>query len=529
MYYAFLIGFSFISGVLLAMMGLKIMQILQLSSYRAGGVVSWLQETKWNYVLRYFSAAFFSFVSMLVYVGGFGKYRYVSYIGLLFYLLFTGLFVCITLRQKSKTPLKFTPRIIRLTVLTALLFALASFGILYAERFVPVRYAFLGLMPLAVPLIVIAAHWILLPLELLNNFGYEHRAHKKLLDAHGLIKIGITGSYGKTTAKNILAAMLAQKYEVLSTPSSYNTPLGIARTVNYNLTPDHRVFLAEMGARYRGDIAKLAKLVCPDIGVITAVGNQHLATFGSVETIAQTKYELIQGLSSAGVAVFSADNPHTIRMYEQTACKKILAGNSLTDGATVTYANVTFGADGTGFDLQSDGQSEHIVTKLLGRHIPSLVSLCAAVALQLDVSLSEIAQAVARLEPVEHRLQLIQNGDVTVLDDAYNSNVAGAKNALEVLKAFDGTRVIVTPGLVELGDEEENANFALGECVYGSADFACFVGGRAQVLKEGALSAGMSEENIFVCETLDEAVAKTGEIAGKKTILFENDLPDNIK
>ena len=201
----------------------------------------------------------------------------------------------------------------------------------------------------------------------------------------------------------------------------------------------------------------------------------------------------------------------------------------MTDGATVTYANVTFGADGTGFDLQSDGQSEHIVTKLLGRHIPSLVSLCAAVALQLDVSLSEIAQAVARLEPVEHRLQLIQNGDVTVLDDAYNSNVAGAKNALEVLKAFDGTRVIVTPGLVELGDEEENANFALGECVYGSADFACFVGGRAQVLKEGALSAGMSEENIFVCETLDEAVAKTGEIAGKKTILFENDLPDNIK
>jgi UDP-N-acetylmuramoyl-tripeptide--D-alanyl-D-alanine ligase len=135
---------------------------------------------------------------------------------------------------------------------------------------------------------------------------------------------------------------------------------------------------------------------------------------------------------------------------------------------------------------------------------------------------------VRDLPPVEHRLQKIENGDVTVLDDAYNSNVQGARIALEVLHAFDGTRIVITPGLVELGEEEEAANFALGESVFAAADYAYFVGGRAETLKAGALHAGMAADNVFVCATLDEAVKQSGAIAGKKTILFENDLPDNL-
>ena len=157
-----------------------------------------------------------------------------------------------------------------------------------------------------------------------------------------------------------------------------------------------------------------------------------------------------------------------------------------------------------------------------------MVSLCAAVALKLGVSLGKIVSAVEKLQPVEHRLQLIQNGDVTVIDDAYNSNTEGAKNALEVLKAFDGTRIVITPGLVEMGDGEEEANKVLGGEVFGCADYAFFVGSRAAALKSGALNAGMSEEKIEVCSSLDEAVKKSSEIAGKKTILFENDLPDNL-
>ena len=323
----------------------------------------------------------------------------------------------------------------------------------------------------------------------------------------------------------MLAAMLANDYNVLTTPASFNTPLGIARTVNYELNGAHTVFIAEMGARYRGDIARLCRLVQPQYGIITAVGKQHLATFGSEENIAAAKYELIEGLNKDGVAVFSSDNAVTNAMYERTRGEKLSAGEN---GAFVSYADVTFDERGTSFTLMGGGQSVRVTTQLLGRHIPSLVSVCAAAALKLGVTLQTVAQAVQALPQVEHRLQKIENGDVTVLDDAYNSNPEGAKIALEVLGAFPGARMIVTPGLVELGDEEEAANFALGERVCGNADYAYFVGSRAQTLRAGAVSAGMDESRICICATLDEAVQKTAEIGGKKTILFANDLPDNL-
>lgn len=514
-----------VSAGLLTAMGRKIMQILQLSSYRAKGVLAWCKTSKWDYLLRYFSVAFFAFVCMLVYVGCFFRYRYAAPFGLLFYLLHIAIFLYMDARQKNKTPLRVTPRIVRLCIVSFVLLGGASFGLLVLGSITPVHYSLLGVLPLFVPLFVLVAHWILSPFEALNNRRYERRACKKLQAATNLIKIGITGSYGKTTAKNMLAAMLSSDYRVLSTPASFNTPLGIAKTVNGAATDEFDVFIAEMGARYAGDIARLCKIVRPSYGILTAVGNQHLATFGSQEKIAAAKYELVQGLTDDGVAVFSSDNEITREMYERTETKKLSAGEH---GAFVSYRDVSFGADGTTFTLTHGEESVSITTQLLGRHIPSLVSVCAAVALSLHVSLQTIARAVQDLPQVEHRLQVIRNGDVTVLDDAYNSNTEGAKIALEVLHAFDGVRMVVTPGLVELGEEEESANRALGAQAGKSADYAYFVGARAQTLKEGALAAGMTEDRIFVCATLDEAVHKTEEIVGKKTILFANDLPDNL-
>lgn len=534
MYYALICGFSAASAVLLTVMGFKIMQILQLSSYRVRGLFEWLKSTKADYVIRYFSVAFFSVVCMLVYTGCFGavKYAAVRYLGLLFYFLSIVIFVCVTAKQKKKTPLKITRRIVRLSILSAIIFCGASFGLfMLGERTLlknNIRYSLVGLLPMFVPLIILLAYYILFPFETLNNLHYEVKARKKLANNKELIKIGITGSYGKTTAKNILAAMLEEKFHVLYSPASYNTPLGIAKVVNNELKEEHNVFIAEMGARYKGDIARLTKLVAPSMGIITAVGRQHLATFGSEEAIRATKYELVEGLPENGTAFFSADNEGAKQMFERTHVEKVLAGGAEHEGVSVSYSDVEFGRFGTAFTLSHCGQSERAVTKLLGRHIPSVVSLCAAVALKLGVSLGKIVSAVEKLQPVEHRLQLIQNGDVTVIDDAYNSNTEGAKNALEVLKAFDGTRIVITPGLVEMGDGEEEANKVLGGEVFGCADYAFFVGSRAAALKSGALNAGMSEEKIEVCLSLDEAVKKSSEIAGKKTILFENDLPDNL-
>lgn len=525
---AITISASVVSAVLLTLLSSKIMQMLQLSSYRASGVITWFKSTKWNYGVRYFAAAFFSTVCMLVFVGCFGKYRYVEYIGFLFYITGAVLFIAINKKQKDKTPLRCTPRIIRLGILSAILFCAASFGLVFAGKYMIIKYSLVGLLPLFIPLIVLSAHFILLPFESLNNRRYETKARKKLAAYKDLIKIGITGSYGKTTAKNILAAMLEKKYSVLKTPSSYNTPMGIAKTVNYELNDSHGVFIAEMGARYKGDIAKLARIVSPDIGIITAVGNQHLATFKTVENIASAKYELVKGLKEGGTAVFSSDNEYTLKMYDYTEGRKKLAGKVDSGKADVTYGEVSFGRDGTGFTLNFGNEKAHIKTLLLGRHIPSLVSLCAAVAIELGVSVSDIADAVRNLKPVEHRLQLIENGDITVIDDAYNSNTEGVKIALEVLGAFDSPRVIITPGLVELGEEENKANYEFGCNIASVADYAFFVGSRAEDLRGGAVSAGLNEDKIAMCATLDEAVKKLIDIAGKKTVLFENDLPDNL-
>ncbi|MCI8488606.1 MAG: UDP-N-acetylmuramoyl-tripeptide--D-alanyl-D-alanine ligase [Clostridia bacterium] len=527
-YLAIITAFALISGALLTVMSFKIMQILQLSSYRVKGVAQWFKSTKFDYMVRYFAAAFFATVCMLVYVGCFGKFIYAEWIGMALFFLNMMAFAIIEGKQRKKTPLRFTPRIIRLTALSFVLFSAAAFGLLFAGKYIIVKYSLVGLLPLIVPFIVIAAHFVLLPFETLNNARYVRKAKKKLAAMPMLIKIGITGSFGKTTAKNILAAMLEKKYSVFATPSSYNTPLGIARSVNGGLQSSHGVFIAEMGARHAGDIAELTRLVAPNIGVLTAVGNQHLATFGSVENVAAAKYELIEGLGANGLAAFSCDNEYTLDMYGRTEGKKLLAGSGECDEAQVKYSAVSFGPFGTELTLLAGDESVKIRTSLLGRHIPSLVSLCAAVSLELGVSLKDIAVAVEDLPQVEHRLQLIKNGDVTVIDDAYNSNTQGAKNALEVLREFDGTRIIITPGLVELGEEEENANYDLGRSVTGCADYAYFVGARAQTLKNGAIDSGMDENKVFVCGSLAEAVEKSGAIGGKKTVLFENDLPDNL-
>ena len=526
MYYTVVCCLSALSALLMVLMGCKIMQILQLSSYRVRGVVSWGKRTRFEYFVRYFSAAVFSFVSMLMFVGCFWRYRSVRYLGLLFHLLYCILFIVLTSRQKSKTPLKGTPRIVRLGALSFVFCFFASFGLALTLPHTPLRYSFIGLLPLAVPLLVLLAHFVLLPFETLNNRRYLRRASKKLRGMPDLIRIGITGSYGKTTAKHILAAMLAKKYRVHYSPASYNTPLGIARTVN-DVAPDAQVLIAEMGARYRGDIKELCTLVRPTIGIVTAVGKQHLETFGSIEATASTKYELIEALPEDGLGVFSADNEYTLAMYDKATCKKRLAGEK---GETLfcKCADTRFTKEGMQFTLLTEQASTSVTCGLFGRHIPQLCALCAAVAIELGVRLEEIAEALGELSPVEHRLQPIRNGEVTVLDDAYNANPAGAQNALEAMQVFEGVRMVITPGFVEMGRAAEEENAAFGEEIAAVAEYAYFIGKNAEALKTGALRGGMAEEKIAICASRDEAVAQTAKVGGPKVILFENDLPDNL-
>ena len=423
----------------------------------------------------------------------------------------------------EKKPLVYTQRMKRLYAALALVAVLL--GLLINVIGLPGVFMFV-----AVPYLTLAAGFIMQPVEKAISNSYLNDAKRKLAAREDLIKIGITGSYGKTSTKFILASILSEKYDVLATPSSFNTPMGLTRVIREQLEPHHQVFLAEMGARHVGDIAELVDLVHPKYGMITSVGAQHLETFGDVDTVANTKFELIDGLPADGVGFFAADGGEVDKLYERATVKKYRAGlkGVLLD---MRADDIEVGPQGSSFTLKS-GMDEAVrcTTRLLGRHNIQNIVLACSLAKHLGLTMDEIARGVSKIQPVEHRLQLIPGANgVTVIDDAFNSNPVGAKAALDVLSGFPGRHVVVTPGMVEQGEQENEINRQFGSQMAYACDIAILIGKKHTApIVEGLLNGGMAQEQIFVVNSLDEATVILGQIGrAGDTVLFENDLPDN--
>jgi UDP-N-acetylmuramoyl-tripeptide--D-alanyl-D-alanine ligase len=447
-------------------------------------------------------------------------------------------------RQPLKKPLVFTHRVWRLLAAVILLAALG--GLLAA--WVAARPAITAGSGLYSALILIGAQAVqcaLLPLWLAFAAGltqpvekmigkrYLRDAHQKLMGMEGLIRIGITGSYGKTSVKMILHSILSEKYRTFATPHSYNTPMGVTRAIREQMEADCQVFIAEMGARQRGDIAELCALVEPQYGIITSVGPQHLETFRSVDSVARTKYELIESLPADGMGFFPAGNEYCRAMYDRTAKPKALFGLKGSAGDLyVSARNIRNDSSGSRFELVLEGgETVECATGLLGVHNIENILAGAALAHRLGLTGEEIARGIAKVQPVEHRLQLIPtNTGVTVIDDAFNSNPQGMRAALAVLKSFEGRKIIVTPGLVELGGETAKENRAAGEAMVGSVDIAILVAGNAPDIRQGLLEGGFDPADIIAVGTLQEAtnalagITRTGDV-----VLFENDLPDHYE
>ena len=433
-------------------------------------------------------------------------------------------------KEKAKKPFVITERVKRLIAMHAGTACVCCLLLWMLAFVLPLRLCgtLAYLMPAFESLLVALAALCAAPIEKGINQQFVDDAKARLAARPNLIKIGITGSYGKTSTKFLLRDILSVKYNVLATPSSFNTTMGVTRVIREQLTGSHQVFIAEMGARHVGDIAELVDLVHPSMGLITSVGPQHLDTFGTIERIKDTKYELIAGLPQDGTAVFARDG---------AICEELYARCPLDDkympGDLIAASDVEVGPWGSRFTLTDikTGESAVCQTKLLGEHAISNLLLCCTAARKLGLTLEEIAVGVARCQPVEHRLQMLSGGasGVTIIDDAFNSNPVGAKAALRVLSRFPGRRIIITPGMVELGGEEAAFNEAFGEQMASSADVAILVGRRhVQPIVDGLLKAGFPQENIHVVANLEEstkvlhAMMKPGDV-----VLYENDLPDN--
>ncbi|HIE26985.1 TPA: UDP-N-acetylmuramoyl-tripeptide--D-alanyl-D-alanine ligase [Candidatus Poribacteria bacterium] len=375
------------------------------------------------------------------------------------------------------------------------------------------------------------ANVLLYPVERSINAGYFRQAQERIKKLKPKV-IGITGSYGKTSTKYILQKILSQRFNSLMTPDSYNTPMGICKVINGQLKPEHEIFIVEMGAYKRGEIKELCELTQPEIGVLTAVGAQHLERFKSIDNIANTKYELIESLPPNGIAVFNNDNEICRRLADKTTIKTVRYGiNTSDDTVKLTAKDIKNTSRGLIFNVEdSSGASAEFRTKLLGGNNVYNILAATAVALECGMTLSEVSRAVGMLAPIPHRLQLIPSGNgVTVIDDGFNANPVGAKAALEVLDSFEtGRKILITPGMVELGELEFKENKIFGEQAAKVCDFVILVGpNRTKPILEGLREAGFPEENIIIAKSLAEASERMREmVKAGDVVLFENDLPD---
>ena len=389
------------------------------------------------------------------------------------------------------------------------------------------RYAILCLSPIAVPYFVLLAYEINEPIESAINKKYYINCKNTLEGRSDLIKIGITGSYGKTSVKYILSSILSTKYKVLATPESYNTPMGIAKTVK-RLEDGHQIFVCEMGARRVGDVKEICNMVNHDVAVITGITYQHLESFGTLENVIKTKSEILGG-NFKGDAFISSDNKYALEIYKKAKTTKYLAGFDKNKNSFIYGENVKISENGTEFTIVMGDERVDVKTALLGQTAVQNIILASAVCVKLGFTLTEIASAVGRLEQIPHRLELIksENG-VLVIDDGYNSNPEGSKQAVKLLKNFSGKKYVVTPGMVELGHAESGFNYKLGEMLASICDGVILVGRSGSLqIREGLLSKDYPLSSIYMAKTLSDAKQLLTDIVKPNdVVLFENDLPD---
>ncbi len=503
------------AALMLGIRSLYFVHMLQLNSYRPERYTKWCKENdsrlvNWRALLPALLLPAMYLPELYCYIVGGAA------------LVLTLLF---NLPKKAKKPLVYTARVKRLL---AALFGFYLLILLLCWFLDSLRCTgFLALLSLLPWFWVGLANKVMLPVEKHIANGFVRDARRRLEAMTDLTVIGITGSYGKTSTKNFLHALLSVRYNVLMTPESYNTTMGVVRTIRERMKPSHEIFIAEMGAKNPGDIREICDLVSPQYGILTSVGEQHLETFKTLEAIVNTKFELADALPESGCLLANGDNPHIQSRLagKSPRCPVVTYGLEQGDFTAVINKVDTTGCT---FTVTVCGKSQTFTTKLLGAHnIQNLVG-CIAMAVRLGIPMEELVYPVRLLRPVEHRLQLLPNG---FIDDAYNSNPAGFRGALEVLSQFDAQRVLVTPGMVELGERQEALNRELGAYAADKCDYAILVGEKqAPPLKEGLLSEGFPEERLFVVKTLQDGLAVLNALprAEKRIVLLENDLPDNF-
>lgn len=429
---------------------------------------------------------------------------------------------------RFKKPLIYTKRVKRLMV--QLFCVYFSLSMLFCYLIFSLNAKFISLffaMFTGTFYFIFVVNYIFIFLEKIISFYYIRKAKNKLRQFPNLIVVAITGSFGKTSCKFILTHLLQQKYSTVCTPKSFNTIMGITKTILNELTQTTQVFVVEMGADRKNDIKKLCKLIAPNIAILTGIGPSHLKTFKTEENIIKTKYQIMQGLAEGGTGVFNLQDENVRLLFKK------FVGNKLgvaTPDSGYWAKLVKLDESGNYFQLNLNGQVLEIETKLLGRHQMLNTVFAASVAQMLGVEGEKIVHAMRTMPQIKNRLELARlSGDNFILDDSFNSNLKGCMEALYVLSKFsDYKKIVITPGMVDLGKKGYVENFKFAKQMAKVCDEVYVVNKvNKEALTNGLRAGGFNNDKVYYFNSFNEAFMRVKQnLTNKHIILIENDLPD---
>lgn len=481
----FLIDFVFLSSL-----AYYLMTNLQWYNYSLMRTLTKHHKWKWHFLYFIFPTLIYCLCGIL----GFAQVFYV------FFALYLPFFIFWI--YKLDRPLKWTGRVWRFFIILAVFFGLAFLLQIFYGNF------FYSLICTLVFAVLVSN---LFEMFLFNR--YKRIAREKISSMTQLKIILITASYGKTSIKNYLAQILGARYFVHSTPRSVNTLKGIVVDINTKLDQRSDFYIVEAGARERGDIAEIAQFLNPEFVIIGRIGPQHLEYFGSLENIIQTKFEALTSNRLRFALIESKNSIPDFIISEK------LRGNLK---LSASLRGIKASLMGTKFEVFLDGEWLEFESSVLGSFNAFNIALCIEMAKQIGMRTDEIYNRVKKLQSIEHRLNKTEVGGKLILDDSFNGNLEGMKEAIKLSSEHKGRKVIVTPGVIE---STEEINIELAQEIDKVFDLVIITGElNSRILSKTIVKAQkILLKDKASMETTLKACLKNGDL-----VLFANDAPNYI-
>jgi len=375
--------------------------------------------------------------------------------------------------------------------------------------------------------LLLVSYFLIFPIDYLIKFLIVFFATKKIAQFPKIIIIGIAGSYGKTSFKEMLFTILSQKFNVVKTPESFNTPLGISQTILKKLNQNTQIFIVEMGEYYPGDIKKICQIAKPNIAIITGINEAHLERLKTLQNTVATIFEVAQNMEQKGLLILNEKNELIKKHFSEfiKSQEVYLYGNQYKQ-----IKDIQFREDLPGYSIDFSGLC---LLSILGEY--NLYNLDAIIYLaqKLKMTDEEIKESINKIKPVPHRLQPLFNrqNNILMIDDSYNGNPHGVEEAIKTLSLFKRRKIYVTPGLVEMGKKKQQVHEQIGKSLAKVADLVILTKNSVTpYIEKSLLKNNFAPEKIVTFHSGNETYAKLGKILQSgDVILLQNDWPDNYQ